>query len=114
MADYSTLFDKLEGLTDLETAFLLCIIAREHCIIDTEKDAIEDLENELILVGDGSDASLLLILLKEVFRLRRISLGYHTLPFAAVRTCPWRSSTMQSYPEINGMLFPRSVGITHP
>lgn len=48
----STLSDKLEALTDLETAVLLCIVAREHCIIDTERNAIEDLEDELILVCD--------------------------------------------------------------
>lgn len=54
MVEYHALFDKLEGLTDLEAAVLLCIVAREHCIVDTERDAIEDLENELKLVCNGS------------------------------------------------------------
>ncbi|KAL1956049.1 hypothetical protein VTO42DRAFT_7864 [Malbranchea cinnamomea] len=53
MVDFKLLFSKLEGLTDLETAILLCIVAREHCIIDTERDALDDLENELKLAAEN-------------------------------------------------------------
>lgn len=48
--EYDKVFDKLEELTDLETAVLLCIVADEHCIIDTERTVIDDLESELKFV----------------------------------------------------------------
>lgn len=44
------LFDEIENLTDLEIAILLCLVAREHCIVEADKAAIDDLENELKLV----------------------------------------------------------------
>jgi hypothetical protein len=50
MAD-ETLLDKVHNLSDLELAALICLIAQEHCIIDTEPDALDDLVQELELVG---------------------------------------------------------------
>lgn len=46
MAD-ETLLDKVHDLSDLELAVLICLIAQEHCIIDTEPDAIDELSQEL-------------------------------------------------------------------
>jgi hypothetical protein len=46
MAD-ETLLDKVHDLRDLELAVLICLIAQEHCIIDTEPDAIDELSQEL-------------------------------------------------------------------
>lgn len=43
--------NKVEDLTDLEFAVLLCLIAKEHCLIDTPASTLDDLANELILVG---------------------------------------------------------------
>ncbi|EEH50813.2 uncharacterized protein PADG_06892 [Paracoccidioides brasiliensis Pb18] len=42
---------KIEDLSDLEVVVLLSLVAREHCIIDTEGEALDDLENELILIA---------------------------------------------------------------
>lgn len=50
MAD-ETLIEKVHELSDLELAALICLVAQEHCIIDTEPDAIDDLVQELQLVG---------------------------------------------------------------
>ncbi|PVH89702.1 hypothetical protein DL98DRAFT_401530 [Cadophora sp. DSE1049] len=50
MAD-ETLLEKVHELSDLELAALICLVAQEHCIIDTEPDAIEDLAQELQLVA---------------------------------------------------------------
>jgi hypothetical protein len=50
MVQNYSLFDKLDGLTDLETAVLICIVAGEHCIVNTRSPAIDDLEHELRLV----------------------------------------------------------------
>lgn len=50
MAD-ETLVDKIQDLSDLELAVLLCLIAQEHCIIDTEPEVLDDLVQELQLVG---------------------------------------------------------------
>jgi hypothetical protein len=46
MAD-KILLDKVHDLSDLELAALICLVAQEHCIIDTEPDAIDELVQEL-------------------------------------------------------------------
>ena len=46
MAD-DNLLDKVHELSDLELAALLCLVAQEHCIIDTEPDALDELVQEL-------------------------------------------------------------------
>ncbi|KMU81990.1 hypothetical protein CISG_09476 [Coccidioides immitis RMSCC 3703] len=50
MADNTELYDKLEDLSDLEIALLLCLVSQEHGIIDTDPEAIDDLGRELSLV----------------------------------------------------------------
>jgi hypothetical protein len=45
-----TLLDKVHDLSDLELAALICLIAQEHCMIDTEPDVLDDLVQELELV----------------------------------------------------------------
>ncbi|EKD19578.1 hypothetical protein MBM_02815 [Drepanopeziza brunnea f. sp. 'multigermtubi' MB_m1] len=42
---------KVQELSDLELAALICLVAEEHCIIDTEPDAIDDLVQELQLIA---------------------------------------------------------------
>jgi hypothetical protein len=49
MAD-EQLLNKIHDLSDVELAALLCLIAQEHCIIDTEPDSIDELVKELELV----------------------------------------------------------------
>ncbi|KAI9743146.1 MAG: hypothetical protein M1818_003441 [Claussenomyces sp. TS43310] len=52
MAD-DVLLGKIQDLSDLEIATLLCLINQEHCIIDTEPGAIEDLTQELSLIASN-------------------------------------------------------------
>ncbi|PGH27680.1 hypothetical protein AJ80_00695 [Polytolypa hystricis UAMH7299] len=49
--EFPGLFDRIEDLSDLEIAILLCLVAKEHCIIDTQRDVLDDLETELRLVA---------------------------------------------------------------
>ena len=49
MAD-DQLLDKIHDLSDLELATLLCLTNNEHCIIDAEPEALEDVVQELRLV----------------------------------------------------------------
>jgi hypothetical protein len=49
MAD-EPLLGKIHDLSDLELAVLICLVAKEHCIIDTEPDALDELVEELELV----------------------------------------------------------------
>ncbi|EGD92268.1 hypothetical protein H112_00166 [Trichophyton rubrum D6] len=42
---------KIEDLTDLEFAVLLCLIAKENCLIDTPSSTLDDLVKELILIS---------------------------------------------------------------
>ncbi|CZR57192.1 uncharacterized protein PAC_07081 [Phialocephala subalpina] len=50
MAEES-LINKVQDLSDLELATLICLVAQEHCIIDTEPDALDNLVQELELVA---------------------------------------------------------------
>ncbi|MCJ1474770.1 hypothetical protein MMC13_003430 [Lambiella insularis] len=42
---------KIQELTDIELALLLCLLANQHCIIETSKDTLENLEEELTLIA---------------------------------------------------------------
>lgn len=44
------LIERVQELTDLELALLLSLVAGEHCIIQTEEEALDPLEEELELV----------------------------------------------------------------
>ncbi|KAK4192875.1 hypothetical protein QBC35DRAFT_481998 [Podospora australis] len=50
MAD-EQLLDKIQSLSDLELATLLCLVAREHCLIGTLPDYVNELAEELRLVA---------------------------------------------------------------
>lgn len=50
------LLNKVEGLSDLELALLLSLVANEHCLIQTEQEPLESLGQELELVRSGSDS----------------------------------------------------------
>ncbi|KAK8101694.1 hypothetical protein PG999_012068 [Apiospora kogelbergensis] len=50
MAD-EELLQKVQGLGDLDLAALLCLMSREHCIISTEPESLDDLVDELQLVA---------------------------------------------------------------
>ncbi|TAQ89613.1 hypothetical protein B7494_g2071 [Chlorociboria aeruginascens] len=46
-----TLLGKIHELSDVELAALICLVAEEHCIIDTDPDVLDDLVLELELVA---------------------------------------------------------------
>ena len=52
---YEALLDKVQDLSDLELAALICLVVGEHCIIDTEPDALDQLVLELQLVCNTMD-----------------------------------------------------------
>lgn len=49
--DELRLQDIAQRLSDLEVALFLCLVAREHCLIETTSDGISDLAKELALVN---------------------------------------------------------------
>ncbi|OJD15037.1 hypothetical protein AJ78_04660 [Emergomyces pasteurianus Ep9510] len=51
--ELSALHERIEDLSDLEVVVLLSLIACEHCLIDTEREVLDDLENELILIAEN-------------------------------------------------------------
>ncbi|OTB06182.1 hypothetical protein M426DRAFT_319252 [Hypoxylon sp. CI-4A] len=53
MAD-EDLLQKVHGLEDLDLAALLCLISREHCIVSTEADELDNLIEELRLVASDT------------------------------------------------------------
>ena len=46
------LFEKVQGLTDLELAVLLSLMAGQQCLIETDQEAIQLLGEELQLVSN--------------------------------------------------------------
>lgn len=48
--DPPTLVERVQDLNDVELAALLCLVAGQHCIIQTEPESLDDLEQELRLV----------------------------------------------------------------
>ncbi|KAF1921295.1 hypothetical protein BDU57DRAFT_435431 [Ampelomyces quisqualis] len=42
---------KVQALSDLELAVLICLVAEQHCIIETERSLIIDVEKELRLIA---------------------------------------------------------------
>jgi len=45
--------EKVQALGDLELAVLICLVADQHCIIETEKELLQDVSAELQLVWSG-------------------------------------------------------------
>jgi hypothetical protein len=45
------LTEKVQTLSDLELAVLICLVADQHCIIEAEKELVGDVREELELVG---------------------------------------------------------------
>ncbi|KAJ5677762.1 uncharacterized protein N7477_003395 [Penicillium maclennaniae] len=48
--DDLSLEDIVRKLSDLEVALYLCLVAREHCLIETTRDGVHDLAKELALI----------------------------------------------------------------
>ena len=46
--------EKAQGLNDNELAILLCLMAKQHCILSTSSDALDSLVEETQLVGRKS------------------------------------------------------------
>jgi hypothetical protein len=49
--DLKAIVARVQQLSDLELATLLCLIAKQYCLIETEKDLLVDVSHELALVG---------------------------------------------------------------
>jgi hypothetical protein len=48
--DIPRLVERVQNLSDLELATLLCLIAKQHCCIEVEDELVDDLAQELALV----------------------------------------------------------------
>lgn len=46
------LVEKVQILSDLELAVLVCVVAEQHCIIQTEGQLLDNVEEELELVSE--------------------------------------------------------------
>jgi hypothetical protein len=42
---------KVQSLSDLELAAVICLVAEQHCIIESEQELLNDVGKELELVG---------------------------------------------------------------
>lgn len=59
MVDPSEIVGKIGELTDLELAILLCLVASQHCLIETEREALESTGEELQLVSNEANSQAL-------------------------------------------------------
>jgi hypothetical protein len=53
----ATLASDAQELTSIEHAILLSLLAKQHCILETEKEALNDLDKEVELVSRSSTTS---------------------------------------------------------
>ena len=44
------LVDKVQALSDIELAVLVCLVAEQHCIVEAEEEGINAVQEELKLV----------------------------------------------------------------
>jgi hypothetical protein len=51
MMEVQALVERVQNLSDLELATLLCLIARQHCCIEVGDELVDELAQELALVG---------------------------------------------------------------
>ena len=49
---HNRLVEKVQTLSDLELALLVCLVAEQHCILQTETQLLQSIEEELKLVCD--------------------------------------------------------------
>ena len=49
--DLQHLLEHVKDLSDLELACLLCLIAKQHCLVETPPEQMDDLASELVLVS---------------------------------------------------------------
>ena len=69
--------DKVQALSDVELAILLCLITEQHCIIETEKEAIDGLDNEIRLVCRPENSrNLRVLIILDCFERLRTHVGY--------------------------------------
>lgn len=54
--DETNLEELVRRLSDLEVALFLCLVAREHCLIETTSGSIDDLAKELGLVKNINES----------------------------------------------------------
>ena len=57
------ILDNIEELSDTEIAVLLCLIAREHCVIEGNESLLDDLAQEVGLVRNLYSVTLLFLLM---------------------------------------------------
>ena len=93
--DLEAIVGKVQNLSDLELATLLCLIARQHCLIETEEDFVDDVAQELALVGHGHLERDVLELILSI-RLQLTSSTYRTLCYLSKIMSRTRSSAMLS------------------
>lgn len=48
---HDRLVEKVQTLSDLELAVLVCLVAEQHCIIQTEEQLLDNVKEELRLVS---------------------------------------------------------------
>lgn len=95
MDDFS-LEDIVRQLSDLEVALFLCLVAREHCLIETTRDGIHDLAKELALVCERLQGFKMMAPTYMMDRSAQMPLAC-LIPFwIVVRQHPLRTFTMRS------------------
>jgi hypothetical protein len=55
----SSLIAKIQQLTDLELALLVSLVAGQHCLIEVEHEALNQLQQEIQLVGSKAQSLLM-------------------------------------------------------
>jgi hypothetical protein len=92
--------EKVQALSDLELAVLICLVADQHCIIEAEKELLRDVQEELKLVSRMSTKDKAYA---KGSRSRQMCLGLHGLCWTAMRIPRLMTSGAASWSGKRGM-----------
>jgi hypothetical protein len=67
--------EKVQSLSDLELAVLICLVADQHCIIEAERELTRDVVEELKLVGSSRSMGAGVLTFPGRYKCLRINVG---------------------------------------
>ena len=90
MTTQSNLASQVEKLSDIELAVLLCLVASQHCIIESDPESQHPLSEELQLVRSSNPTILLILMV-----ILKIAANCFGLSAAVVQCSP--STTLEAF-----------------
>jgi hypothetical protein len=90
--------EKVQSLSDLELAVLICLVAEQHCIIESEAESTRDVQEELKLASwNHMMRGLIVTINLTVDRLRQTCSGLLRQSWSVMSILRWMTLEMGSW-----------------